>query len=151
MLLVFFLVTSSMYVDKGILRQLPPKDREDTPQQELHVDQDDIMAITIDANGQISVNDTIVPSSSLSDQMRAFILSRGSKHLFTIETDPYTPYSAYFDIQNDLSQAYRDARESLSQRTYHKPVADLTDDERLSLFTSLPHRVAENYHTDSPQ
>ncbi len=148
MLLVFFLVTSSMYVDKGILRQLPPKDKEEAPAQELHVDREDIMAITIDAQGDITINDTIIPTSILRDQMREFILARGSKHLFTLETDAYSPYEAYYNVQNELSAAYRDARETFSLKTYHKPIEGLSDKEREDLLMTLPHRVAENYHTE---
>ncbi len=151
MLLVFFLVTSSMYVDKGILRQMPPKDRQETPVQEMHVERENIMAITLDAGGEIRVNDTIVPISALRGQMQNFILSRGNKHLFTIEADPYCPYEYYFDVQNNLSEAYHDARQKFALSTYSRPIDRLTNEERLTLLTTLPHRVAENYHKEEPQ
>ena len=46
MLLIFFLVTTSMDLDKGLRRVLPPVDNQQQ-QQETNIDKDKLMAITI--------------------------------------------------------------------------------------------------------
>ncbi len=151
MLLVFFLVTSSMFVDKGLVRKLPPMEKDETQEQELYVERENIMALTLDGEGQISVNDTLVEVNALKGKMEAFILSRQDKHLFTIEADRYCPYDTYYSVQNALSEAYLEAREACAKLDYGRSMAQLSDAEREVLLTRLPHRVAEDYHSEEGQ
>ena len=52
MLLIFFLVTTSMDVDKGLLRQLPSPEPQKKEQQESVVDKNSLMAIHLTAGEQ---------------------------------------------------------------------------------------------------
>ena len=61
MLLVFFLVTSSMDSDKGLRRQLPPPPQEE--QQAVDILQEDIMTVVLSADGQLTW--TATPSAQL--------------------------------------------------------------------------------------
>ncbi len=148
MLLVFFLVTASMYVDKGLIRRLPPIDNDRRDEQEIVVDKENIMVLTLDEAGVVSVNDTVTSEQRLKSQMVAFIMSRRNKHLFTIDANDACPYEAYYHVQNALSDAYQEARETVAQRDYGRPLARLTNLERENVMTLLPHRVAENYHSE---
>ncbi|MCD8282358.1 MAG: biopolymer transporter ExbD [Prevotella sp.] len=145
MLLVFFLVTTSMYVDKGLVRHLPPKDKDGETERELIVDKENIMALTLDDDGLASVNDTACDISTLRARMRTFILTRGAGHLFIIDADN-CPYEAYYKVQNILSEAYKDARQTLARSEYGCPFERLNEADRTALLARLPHRVAENYH-----
>ena len=57
MLLIFFLVTSSMDTDKGIMRQLPPLP--DDKQQPMDVKQDHVMIIRLHAKENLSLDGTL--------------------------------------------------------------------------------------------
>ena len=56
MLLIFFLVTSSMDTDKGLLRQLPPLPQEQTPPTDVR--KDHVLQVTLDAHDQLAVDGT---------------------------------------------------------------------------------------------
>ena len=56
MLLIFFLVTSSMDTDWGLPRQLPPPD-DLTKEEELVVKQRNALCLKLDANNQLTCND----------------------------------------------------------------------------------------------
>ena len=56
MLLIFFLVTSSMDTDKGLPRQLPPPQQEQQKEVELKVKERNVMEIRIDADNQLTCN-----------------------------------------------------------------------------------------------
>ncbi len=148
MLLVFFLVTTSMYVDKGLTRQLPPKDSQEEEKKDLLIDKENIMSITLDAEGNVSVNDTLKQMKELKDMMRGFILDRGEKHLLTIDADPSCPYDAYFHLQNSLVEAYDDAREATARRLFGREMRQLTSIDRERVLEKVPQRVAENYHEE---
>ena len=54
MLLVFFLVTSSMDTDKGLSRQLPPLD--DEPKKEVDISRSNVMQIRLDAHDSLWID-----------------------------------------------------------------------------------------------
>lgn len=148
MLLVFFLVTTSMYVDKALSRSLPPKESEKTKAEELLLDRENILALTLDAEGRVRVNDTLTQDNSLKNVMLAFILSRGDKHVMTINANPACPYDAYFQLQNRLTEAYDDARTITARETFGKDMNQLTDNQRMQVLERVPRRVAENYEQE---
>ncbi len=148
MLLVFFLVTTSMYVDKGFTRQLPPAEEQEPAQMEMLVDRQNIMHIELDAVGAVSVNDTVANMKKLSDQMRTFILERGQKHIFMIDTNPECPYEPYYQVQNLLTEAYKEARETIAMQEYGLSMSQLTAEQRESVISKCPQRMSENYYEE---
>ena len=55
MLLIFFLMTSSMDTDKGLARQLPPPE-ESQVEQELLVKERNVLNLQLDASGALTIN-----------------------------------------------------------------------------------------------
>ena len=144
MLLIFFLVTTSMYVDKGLSRQLPPKDK-DKDQKELTIDKENIMALRLDSIGQLFVNDSLVNIKEAKDCLEEFILKKGKDHLITLKSSPDCHYEYYFHLQDALVQAYGEAREQVAQKKYGRPLSQLTSVDREHVLEECPQRVAEDY------
>ena len=63
MLLVFFLVTSSMDSDKGLGRKMAPLDEQQQEQQDIH--RSDMLQIRIDANDSLFCDDKKVTLAEL--------------------------------------------------------------------------------------
>ena len=145
MFLIFFLMTTSMYVDKGVMRRLPPKEKDKQEQTNAPVDKADVMSLKLDAAGTVSLNDSAVGQESLKGLMTDFILRRGKKHIIMIDAAPDCRYDTYFHVQNALSDAYRDAREAIAKRDYGRQMSQLTSSDRESVLEKCPQRVAENY------
>lgn len=106
MLLIFFLVTTSMDSDKGMLRKLPPKD----VQQEVKsvdVDRKNVLTITITPGDSICINDSVVNDKQLENRVTDFIRERGDKHILELQASRSASYDTYFHLQNILAHVYR--------------------------------------------
>ncbi|MBR1388000.1 MAG: biopolymer transporter ExbD [Prevotella sp.] len=108
MLLIFFLVTSSMDTDKGLLRQLPPPPQEETPPTDIN--QEHILSITLDANDQLACDGVLLTPAQLTEQVVSFVANDPQEHVLSIQTDRQTTYEAYYRMQNAIVAAYNRLR-----------------------------------------
>ena len=99
MLLIFFLVTTSMDVDKGLRRQLPPAQPK-TTQQESIVDKDKLLELSITADNIVMQNGHKIRIQDLQVKVEDFIMRLGKEHLITIKTAPESTYDTYFQLQH---------------------------------------------------
>lgn len=143
MLLIFFLVTTSMNVDKGLRRVLPPADSQ---QQETEIQKDKLMAIVVTDADTLLVDGKHCELKSLRKQVRDFITRQGKEHLITINAQPASTYDTYFQIQNEIVAAYADLRNGISRKLYFKPYSKLTDRERNHVKLLCPQRISEQYN-----
>lgn len=144
MLLIFFLLTTSMDADKGLSRQLPTPDDE-TQQVELDVNSADVLALEVTADNVLLINGNATPMSQLRMVASQFILGRGTNHLISVVVSAESCYESYFALQNQLTLAYQDARDSLARSLFGKSIRECDADEKESLIEHLPQRVAEPY------
>lgn len=106
MLLVFFLVTSSMDVDRGLGRKLAPMDEE---QQEEHdINRSNVIQIQIDEHDALFCDGKPVTLAQLGKQVESFLASRmTADYVVAVEADRKASYNAYFEMQNAIVAAYR--------------------------------------------
>ncbi|MCM1079216.1 MAG: biopolymer transporter ExbD [Bacteroidales bacterium] len=113
MLLIFFLVTTSMDSDKGLHRQLPPKNVEKEVVA-TDVDRNTVMTIGITADNRYtySLPGQLEPApctdAELRKQLNVFIPRLGDKHIIEIQASRNACYDRYFHLQNILVHVYRD-------------------------------------------
>ena len=110
MLLIFFLVTSSMDTDKGLLRQLPPLPQEEQPPTD--VKKGHVMTVTLDAHDQLSCNGTLLSAPQLTQEVMDFVNADPQEHVISIQTDRQTTYEAYYRMQDAIVAAYQRLRAS---------------------------------------
>jgi biopolymer transport protein ExbD len=146
MLLIFFLVASSMDVDKGLLRQLPPADTKEEPL-EVDVSKERLMELKITGDNQLMLDGQPVEVSGLRNRVAEFVSRVGSKHLISIDADPNSSYETYFKMQNEIVVAYAMVRNELAKRKFGQPLSRLTNEKRDEVKALLPQRIAEIYHS----
>lgn len=144
MLLIFFLVTTNMDMDKGLSRQLPPANKEEN--QQSFAAKGTTMALKITPDNRLMVNDKPQPVKGLRNQVIAFVERVGKRHLITVDTAPESDYDTYFHLQNELVAAYRVLRDQTSQRLYHRNFAALTPQQKDHVKDICPQHIAEQYH-----
>ena len=105
MLLIFFLMTSSMDAGKGLKRQLPPPPQEQ--EQVADILDSDIMTIVLDADGRMKVDGNELSLQQLQQEVRQFAAVNPRHRVVAIKTDPQAKYDAYFQLQNVIVAAYR--------------------------------------------
>ena len=149
MLLISFLVTSSMDTDKGLLRQLPPPPQEQQPPTDVR--KDHVLQITLDAHDQHSVDGTLLTHgnhtsqfSTLTSQLTEFIAADRTAHVISIQTDRATTYEAYFRMQNAIVAAYSRLRERYARERYGKAYGELVEEQRDEVNQYYPQRISES-------
>ena len=164
MLLVFFLITTSMDSRMGLQRVLTPADDEHHEKQR-EVERRNVMILQLDAHGKVSCNGKPADLSHLADILVDFIANEQDDpqkplrtnriaegigqpavcdmHIIQIEAAPTATYDAYFAVQNSIVAAYKILRERYAQRYFHRTFAQLSPEQRQAVVTCVPQRIAE--------
>ncbi|WP_298929454.1 biopolymer transporter ExbD [uncultured Allomuricauda sp.] len=135
LLLIFFLVTTTIETDAGLDRMLPPMD----PPEDIDVviKQKNIFTVNINRNGQLLVEDDLMDLKDLRAAAVAFLENGGDgscnyckgrkdlassdnpeKAIISLKNDRETKYATYITVQNELVGAYNDLRNREAQRLY---------------------------------
>ena len=164
MLLIFFLVTSSMDTDKGLARQLPnPEDK--TVEQELVVKRRNVMELRLDAKARLTCDDDTISFSELTQRVQEFVANEGDdpekperserevhllgrckvsdRHVIFIEVAPETTYDAYFQMQNAIVAAYTSLRDNLARSNFGRTYALCSQEQRDAIAMVYPQRISE--------
>jgi biopolymer transport protein TolR len=161
LLLIFFLVTTTIETDAGLDRMLPPIEPPDT---DVIIKQKNIFTVNINRNGQLLVEEKLMDIQDLRAEAIAFLDNGGSpsgtpeycnyckgkrdasssdnpqKAIISLKNDRETPYSTYITVQNELVAAYNDLRNRESRRLYGR---DFTEMESEYLNPETPSSVRD--------
>ena len=143
MLLVFFLVTTSMDVDKGMNRQLPPKQEEKQEMQD--VDRSKVMSLALSEEGLLTIDEKPANIDKIRRQLKEFIVTIGPSHIIELKTDRKCDYDTYFHLQNEIVRSYREIRDAASKQQFGKPYSKCSVEQREQLLEKYPQRVQEVY------
>jgi len=148
LLLIFFLVTTTMDVDTGLTRRLPPMPEEDVPEEEIKVKERNIFQVLVNANNDLLVEGEPMLVSSLREEAKRFIIGDPtgrneefpelkpttipifgdvmvSKQIVSLQNDRGTSYEMYIKVQNELVAAYNEVRNEYAQEKFGKTMAEL--------------------------
>lgn len=146
MLLIFFLVTTSIDADKGLLRKLPPADK---PQQEqTDISKNNLMTFIITADNQFLIEDKPISQEQIRQKAEHFIQARERNHLISIKVDTAARYDMYFTLQNELMRAYTACRNRISMKKYGVRYALLSPEQKDIVNGIYPQRIAETYQDE---
>ena len=98
LLLVFFLVTTTISMDKGIGLILPAIG------EELEVNPKNITNVLVNAAGQVLLDEELVPMNQLRGRIKTMI-ARNSLLIVSVKTHPQTTHQIYIDVLDQLKQA----------------------------------------------
>ena len=164
MLLIFFLVTSSMDSDWGLPRQLPtPEDH--TQEQEVVVKKRNALCLVLGADGLLTCNGESLKIDDLSMRVEEFVdnakndplLPEKSKrevhllglcqvsdrHVIMIDVHPEATYDAYFQMQNAIVHGYNNLRNQLAMRRFGRPLNACSTEQRDAIGMVYPQRISE--------
>lgn len=147
MLLTFFLVTSSMDVDRGLVRQLPPLDKEEQTDRTKDVAKENTLAFRITAQNKVMLNDEPIAATDVRKRIADFVRLRGAQHLIIVDADPASDYNTYFTLENEIVAAYAEVRNAEAKRRFHRDYASCTEEERKKVRDIYPQHLSETYNT----
>jgi biopolymer transport protein ExbD len=141
MLLVFFLVTSSMDSDKGLGRSLSPVEEQ---QEQVDINRSNVLQIRLDANDLLYCDDQAVTLAQLQQQVESFVASRQTeRYIVAVQTDSKTSYNAYFEMQNAVVAAYHSLRDKMARKQYGCSFNQCTESQREVIKQRYPQRISE--------
>lgn len=143
MLLILFLVASSMDLDKGIARQLPPMEKEQ--KQQTAVDGRKVIRLVIDANNKVTMDGKNVSMKDIRQRIEQFVNANGKSHLIQLQTDRKASYDTYLHVQNALVAAYNAVRNSKAFDLFGKSFDLCSTEQQQQIADEVPIRVSEVY------
>lgn len=164
MLLIFFLVTSSMDTDKGLARQLPSPENQ-MEEQDLLVKRRNVMQLYLDADNRLTCNGEALSADTLTLRVADFVANEAGipekpemserevhllgkckvsdRHVIFIEVDPRATYDAYFNMQNAIVAGYALLRNTLAEQRFGHAWAQCSQEERDAISLVYPQRISE--------
>jgi biopolymer transport protein ExbD len=163
MLLIFFLVTTTMDVDSGLERRLPPFVEEidqDTPP----IKERNVFIVLVNRDNQLLVEGEWMQLGELRERAKEFManpLDREdlpekeykeveffgeigiTKGVISLQNDLGTQYGTYIAVQNELVGAINELREDLAKAKFGKSFTSLTRDEQNAVREIYPQRISE--------
>ena len=165
LLLIFYLVTTTMDTDKGINRKLPPWDEElveDPPP----IKERNIFTVLVNSNDQLLVEDEYLEISQLREKAMEFVDNNGDgsctyckgykvssssdnpdKAVISLQNDRGTSYGMYVKVQNELVAAYEDLREKYAEEEYGKSYRGMDAEEDKDVIKEIksayPQKISE--------
>lgn len=137
LLLIFFLVTTTIETDTGISRKLPPMEESE---EDVIIRQKNIFTVLINGKDQLLVEDELMELKDLRKAAMEFLDNGGGtgdeacsyckgkrspsssdnpdKAVISLKNERETTYSTYISVQNELVAAYNDLRDRRAQELY---------------------------------
>lgn len=166
LLLIFFLITTSMDTDQGLARQLPPMPEEDQEiNDDVKIRERNILEIMINRNNELMCNGEVIPLNKLRERAKEFVANPYDEsnkpekhvmdipyfgnymvtknHVISVQNDGDTSYKVYFEVQNELVAAYNELRDEISLEKWHKKFAALSSDQQDAVREIYPQKISE--------
>jgi biopolymer transport protein ExbD len=151
LLLIFFLVTTTMDVDKGISRKLPPiiEDPIDKPPP---IKEKNVFVVLINSQDNLFVEEDYMDIDDLREAAKEFISNFGKdpassdnpqKAVISVQNDRGTSYEMFIAVQNELTAAYNELRDEESKKRFGKVYSELNDKESKEIQNYYPMKISE--------
>ena len=165
LLLIFFLITTSMDTDRGLARQLPPPPENNQEKSDIIVKERNVLQVRINKDDQLMVGGEWFDIKQLRERAKEFIANPNNdenmpekhpkhlpyfgdvmiteKHVISVQNDVGTSYDAYLQVQNELVAAYNELRNELAQSQFGKSYAECSEDEQKAIRDYYPQKISE--------
>ena len=166
--LIFFLVVSTMDIDTGLVRMLPPMADPKVKQEDIKVKERNLLLVFVSGSGNIMAGGKVIQLSALKDKAKEFILNPandknlpekkdtkidmpdGSKWVYpvsegviSLQNTRDTSYQVYIQVQNELTRAFNEVRDEVAMVKFGKIFNDLNEEERKVITKAIPMKISE--------
>ena len=166
LLLVFFLATTTMNVDSGIYRRLPPYQPDNTEAPKYA--KRNILQVLVNRNNQLAINGELADVSTLKDRTIEFVLNPNnsedlpqkeiktidlfgpvevSKGIVSLQSDKGTSYEMYIAVQDQLTSAYNELRNRKANEKWGKNFDELNEDQKEAVRKVVPMQLNDRFAT----
>jgi biopolymer transport protein ExbD len=162
MLLIFFLVTTTMDVDSGLERRLPQwvDQIDETPQ----INERNVFAVLVNRNNDLLVEGEYADIGDLRERTKEFMANpydaanlpekepkeipyfgevMVTKGVISLRNDLDTRYGTYLAVLNELVGAINELRDELAKQQFGKSYKDLESDQQIAIREIYPYKISE--------
>ena len=167
MLLIFFLVATTMDVDSGLERRLPPmpppdQEQDDTPP----VKERNVFVVLVDRNDRLMVENEVTRIEDLKEKTKIFMTNPLNDEtlpekmvedvpffgpyeilrpsvVISLRNDVGTTYGTYIRVQNELIAAINELRADMALQKFNKPYDKLSTEQQDAIKTIFPQKISE--------
>ncbi len=150
LLLIFFLVTTEIVEDQGVLVRLPPWSDEEPPV--LPLSERNVFQVLVNKNDELLVRNEPAEIKELRDRAKDFILNPNNdetmatspkKAIISLKNDRGTTYETYVTVYNELLGAYNELWNERAKREFSKPYEELNDNQKEGIRSEIPLVLSE--------
>jgi len=163
LLLIFFLMTTTMDIDSGITRKLPaPIDK--PIDDEKRIKERNVYIVLINTYNQLFVEQEVMNISQLKNGVKEFITNPTdnkdlsekketeidllgtvmvSKGVVSLQNDRNTSYDKYIEVQNEIVAAFNELRDEFSRQQFGMPFGDLDEERAKAIKALYPQSISE--------
>ncbi len=163
LLLIFFLVATTMNTDMGINRVLPPwvdEPEKDAPP----IKERNLMAVKVNQYGHILLQGDLVELSQVKERVKEFVLNPGNRDdlpekemkqidiigeypvsmgVVSLQNDRGTSYEMYINVQNELTRAFNEIRDMVAFNYFGVKFSELDEAKREAVQDAVPLKISE--------
>ena len=164
MLLIFFLVTTTMDVDSGLERRLPQWVDKDQLDDDSQINERNVFVVLVNRNNDLLVENEYARIEDLRERAKEFMENpyddenlpekepkdiaffgevMVTKGVISLRNDLDTKYGTYLAVQNELVAAINELREDLAKDKWGKSYEDLERDQQRAIREIYPSRISE--------
>ena len=166
LLLIFFLVTTSMDVNQGLARRLPAPIPPDAKVEDTDINKRNLFVVKINWENKLLVQGQEMDVRQLRAKAKEFIananddpnmprlfeedfgqpfgtLKYTKEHVISVQNDAETQYQAYLEVQNELVAAYNELREECAQQYFHTSYTELDEEWQKKIQKIYPQKISE--------
>jgi biopolymer transport protein ExbD len=164
MLLIFFLVATTMDVDSGLSRTLPPMPEDEQVDEDQQIRERNIFTVRVNAQDMLLVEGQVENLQNLRDRAKEFIANPQddpnlpekineevdyfgevpiSRQVVSLQNARGTSYGMYIKVQNELTAAYNELRDELAMDRFGRVFDRLDTDQQAAIRQIYPMRISE--------
>jgi biopolymer transport protein ExbD len=165
LLLIFFLVTTSMNTSTGLSRRLPAPLPPGMKVPPVDINKRNIFIVKINSLNQLLVQGEEISVKELRAKAKEFIQNPNNDeklpvktkvnipllgemeitkdHVISLQNDVDTQYQAYIEVQNELVAAYNELRNEMANDRFGKSFVDLDEKQSDAIQDVYPQKISE--------
>ncbi|HIT47900.1 MAG TPA: biopolymer transporter ExbD [Candidatus Coprenecus stercoripullorum] len=170
LMLIFFLMVTTMDPETGLARRLPPMPPKDAKVEDLKVNRRNSLAIKINSRDGVMAGGELIYSDSQLEELVVEFLTNPtndenlpakklkyiegfgeyavSEGVISLQNDRSSTYNKYVEIQNVLVKALNRVRDDFAMAHFGRLYINLPADQQAIVREAIPNRISESEPMD---
>ncbi|MDH8700907.1 biopolymer transport protein ExbD [Dysgonomonadaceae bacterium PH5-43] len=166
LLLIFFLITSSLDPKTGIYRKLNASTPEEVLKERIDIEDRNLLTFTIDSVDNVLYLDEVIKLPEIRDISKTFIANPNNadflpekkivdivgigeypvtiNHIISVKIDDRSKYETYISVLNEITTAYNRLRNEASNDIFNTSYYSLDTEKQRAIREIYPLKISES-------